>query len=586
MTRSATESTSLLEESPPELREREGDAGLRAQQDAKKAGPPHQYGALTAYAVTVNYIVGAGVLGLPNAFFQAGIALTWITICFFFFFSVLGCWWVVESLSRAHGVLDYREAAPALDASPAPSTPSTTPVELGDTKPEGTEDVEAKSTEGTEAETKGTEGTATLSPEAETRREPDLVLEINSRRHVTFFTMCELFSGNVLKIVCDLLIILYCYGTLWAYVATFSSSLAALIFKYAVGGDQVCDIYVEDPTIECQGTYWGCIALFALLAIPLTLIGISEQQGLQLFLTFYRFLVFALMIITVGIGLARGKSVAAPAPRLWDGDGSGGGGGGAAESSIAFINYWGFRFSGFWMMFPTAAYSTNVHYNLPDSITPCRDKHRLRLVTALAQTTSLVFYLIIGTMCAAFFDPPQPLITLSWNSYTGCGNGWAETDVTHWWAVAVQLIVVLFPVLDLANVYPLVSLTLAGNIEPLLVHVRRRWGKRVSLPVAKLLACVPPFIVGALFGKVDIIFTLTGLCGFFLQYVFPPVFQWISVRYITKRWGAEKAKTSASGWWSHMGWVVATLVVGFSAWAYSFFATGYEIIIKPLMNRE
>ena len=577
MARSATESTSLLGESPPELREQEGEESpqlQQGQQGQKSEAPPHQYGALTAYAVTVNYIVGAGVLGLPNAFFQAGIALTWITICFFFFFSVLGCWWVVESLSRAHGVLDYIAARPTPTASPAPSTPGPTPVELGDTKPEGEGEGEGEAT-------KDTEGSATLATEKP--KEPELVLEINSARHVTFFTMCELFSGNVLKIICDLLIILYCYGTLWAYVATFSSSLAALIFKYAVGGDQVCDIYVESPSIECQGTYWGCIALFALLAIPLTLIGISEQQGLQLFLTFYRFLVFALMIITVGVGLATGEPAHSSAPQLWEGSGGGGGG---RTSSAAAINYWGFRLSGFWMMFPTAAYSTNVHYNLPDSITPCRDKHRLRLVTALAQTTSLVFYLIIGTMCAAFFDPPQPLITLSWNSYTGCGDGWAKCDAGHWWAVVVQLVVVLFPVLDLANVYPLVSLTLAGNIEPLLVHVRRRWGRRVSLPAAKLLACVPPFIVGALFGKVDIIFTLTGLCGFFLQYVFPPVFQWISVRYIAKRWGAEKARTSASGWWSHMGWVVATLVVGFSAWAYSFIATGYEIIIKPLINHE
>ena len=580
MTRSATESTSLLGESPPELREQEeGEESpqqqqqqQQQQQNEKKPKPPHQYGALTAYAVTVNYIVGAGVLGLPNAFFQAGIALTWITICFFFFFSVLGCWWVVESLSRAHGVLDYTAAVAAADTSPAPSsTPDAMAVAMDASK-----------------DAQSADGSATLAPAPAPRREPELVLQINSARHVTFFTMCELFSGNVLKIICDLLIILYCYGTLWAYVATFSSSLAALIFKYAVGGGQVCDIYVEDPSIECQGTYWGCIALFALLAIPLTLIGISEQQGLQLFLTFYRFLVFALMIITVGIGLAHGDAAgSSPAPRLWDaGGGGGGGGGGTGSSAAAAINYWGFRLSGFWMMFPTAAYSTNVHYNLPDSITPCRDKHRLRLVTALAQTTSLVFYLIIGTMCAAFFDPPQPLITLSWNAYTGCGNGWAETDVTRWWAVVVQLVVVLFPVLDLANVYPLVSLTLAGNIEPLLVHVRRRWGRRVSLPVAKLLACVPPFIVGALFGKVDIIFTLTGLCGFFLQYVFPPVFQWISVRYIAKRWGIEKARTPASGWWSHIGWVIATLVVGFSAWAYSFIATGYEIIVKPLINRE
>jgi amino acid permease len=454
------------------------------------------YSGIVGYAVTINFIIGAGVLGLPYAFYMAGVPLTLITLGFFSFFLVLGCWWVLEILARAQGV---GEAG------------------VGD-------------------------GDGDVQP----------VNRIVAFTKVSYTQFCGVFGGPAGKACAQLVVVCYCYGALWAYVATFSSSLAMVVFEFAVPTER-CNIY-RNPSAACQNTYYASVAFYALLVVPLSLMEITEQQVLQLVLTFYRFLAFALMLATVCVSLAVDGPMPSTAP--------------PGEPSL-----WSLKWAGFGLMFPSAAVALCVHYNLPDALTPCRAKSHLRLIVTGAQLTALFFYVAIGALCAIHFNPPDPLITLNWQSFTGRGGGWGKGPA-RWWAVLIQMTIVLFPVIDLVNVFPLVVVTLSSNLTTFFHPTNKFWrfvpiigasarGKHVFV---RLLAAVLPLIAGATMGKLDKIFTVTGMFGFAIEFVIPTIFQYLSVRYMVARWGPGAAATPYSGWHSRPFWVFLELAVGIAAW--------------------
>eukprot|EP00727_Mastigamoeba_balamuthi_P012013 m51a1_g7434 hypothetical protein (486) ;mRNA; r:51912-53707 len=440
-----------------------------------------------AYSVAINYIIGAGVLGVPYAFYVAGVPLTGVTLAFFAVFLVLGCMWVIEIMSRAKG---YEAVSPSVSGS----------------SPRYTHDFD--------------------------------------RCSYTHF--CYLWGGHAGKFFSEAIIACYCYGCLWAYVATFSSSLAMLMFEFVVG-TETCDIYEETASAACHATYYGCCGVFALIVLGLTLLDITEQQGLQVALTLYRFVAFALMLGTVGVGLAHGgpQQHADSDPR----------------------GLWRLKWSGFGVMFPSAAVALNVHYNLADALAPLRNKRKSPFIAAAAQLTSLAFYVAVGASCAVFFNPPRPLVTLNWAGYTGRDGGWGEGPA-HWWATAIQLAIVLFPVIDLTNVYPLVAITLSGNLAVALPESLAR--RRV---LVRMMAAVLPLVLGTLVGRLDTIFTIAGMFGFAIEFVVPPVFQWLSRRACVRRWGKGSDVTPFTG--THSGpvpvWV--TFAVGIAAFAFSILAT-------------
>ena len=60
----------------------------------------------TAFAVTVNYIIGTGAFGLPYGVMQAGTLLSFACIAVFTFVSSICLCYVIESMARAGGVLE------------------------------------------------------------------------------------------------------------------------------------------------------------------------------------------------------------------------------------------------------------------------------------------------------------------------------------------------------------------------------------------------------------------------------------------------------------------------------------------------
>ena len=60
----------------------------------------------TAFAVTVNYIIGTGAFGLPYGVMQAGTLLSFVCIAVFTLVSSICLCYVIESMARAGGVME------------------------------------------------------------------------------------------------------------------------------------------------------------------------------------------------------------------------------------------------------------------------------------------------------------------------------------------------------------------------------------------------------------------------------------------------------------------------------------------------
>jgi len=493
------------------------------------------YGKVTAFAVAVNYIIGAGVFGLPYAFYKAGIPLTIITLVFFAFFLVLLAGWVLEVISRVQGWTDYCSS----------STRSSNSVESVTTSVNT-----AMSDEGSSQ---------------------PLLAHLKPINHIGFEVISytrfsKVFGGRKGMIVTQIMIALYSLGSLWAYVATVGSSVAMLGFEFFVK-NETCNIY-HDPSPKCQQTYYLSVLAFAIIAVPLSLLAIAEQRILQVLLTAYRFIAFGVMLVSVIVAWAIGG----PIPRnvsssLASFD--------ELSSSSDNMSIWNFKWAGFGLMFPSAALALNLHWNIPDVVAPAKDKKPMKVVLASAQIVSLIFYILIGGVCAIYFDPPDPLVTLNWGSYTGHQGGWGAGNQL-WWAKVVELVIVCFPILNLINVFPLVAVSLASNVEALFPDVEKPQphGKVFSFffgssadsrhrhMIIRFYCCIPPLVLGALLGKLDVIFTISGMFGFILEFIVPTVFHMISSNFLVKRFGAGSDVTPYTNWSSNKFWVLLTLIIG------------------------
>lgn len=112
----------------------------------------------------------------------------------------------------------------------------------------------------------------------------------------------------------------------------------------------------------------------------------------------------------------------------------------------------------------------------------------------------------------------------------------------------------LFPLLNLSNDFPLVAITLASNFDQ---FVPQKWTRtkkraRVAYIVVRVCCVVPPVIAGSILGELDTIFTFTGLFAFFLVFIIPCIFQWLSKRTMVKIYGpgADHTPYTGTGFWS------------------------------------
>ena len=369
--------------------------------------------------------------------------------------------------------------------------------------------------------------------------------------------MAHLFGGQYAHAFVHVVMVLYSYGVLWAYAAVFSSSVASIVFQYAL--NEECNIYLPH-SFACSVGYVLSVLVFAVIVTWLSLQDMGDQATVQQVLTFYRFSAFFTMIATCCLAFMSPNQFD-PAAR-------------AEPPTFAPLPF--VQWSGFGLIFCTTAVALDVHWNIPDVLMPMRDKRPALRVGLGALLTAALFYSIIAIVCALEFGQQTlPLVTLNWSNYTGRLGGWFPSSHPHPLATLTKLFIILFPICNQCSVYPLVVLTLGDNYYHLLpFHYHSTWDARTIKRCCRLLACLPPIFFALFFGKLDTIFTITGLFAFCLEFITPCLLQLASRRLVRLKYGGEGVdRTMYSSWVSEEPVVWCVLMFGCVAFGVSIVST-------------
>lgn len=338
-------------------------------------------------------------------------------------------------------------------------------------------------------------------------------------RKFDFATIGEMFAGKFGKVTVQVVMALYCIGALWSYASVFASSVASLFFSYVLG--DACDAYALHPTAACLDAYYVCMAIFSAIVISMVLLDISDQASIQKFLSVYRIAALLLMLVTmlIKIGVDGTDALA------------------ARYTAIGAFNW-----SNFGKGFGPTLLALNCQYNMPDALQPLNPKSAARRVAFAALIIAGSFYLLVGLLGALAFDELNPLASLMWSTYTGCGNGWDTCSSTNPFGVVVQLVILIFPVVNVTSAYPMVGVTVGDNLLMSVPKtVSARLGMATTRNVCRLLAAAPPLVLAVVFKKLDFIFAVAGLFGFLLGLSIPCWFQVIGSRYCKRVWGFSGA---------------------------------------------
>ncbi|CAK5213173.1 unnamed protein product [Aphanomyces euteiches] len=344
-------------------------------------------------------------------------------------------------------------------------------------------------------------------------------------RKIDFSVIGDLFAGSMGYNVVQTVLVFYCLGSLWSYASIFASSIASIFYTFFLHGS--CDAYAADASAGCLEAYYISMAVFSVVAIALVLMDLGDQAAIQKFLSVYRIVAFFLMLLTLTIKLYHeGADV--------------------ISARVSSRGEWAFNWHNFAVGFGPTLLALNCQYNMPDALQPLHadEKKNARVVTFTAMTISATIYLLLGILGAIAFDQINPLVTLMWSDFTGCGNGWTPSPSGQptWLGWIVHIVVILFPVMNIASTYPLVGLTVGGNI---LTSLPKSWtaplGPTRSRNLARLIAAVPPLILAAIFKKLDAIFTFAGYFGFALGLIIPCWLQVIGIKYCQRTYHSELA---------------------------------------------
>ncbi|EMD48200.1 amino acid transporter, putative [Entamoeba histolytica KU27] len=471
------------------------------QEIVSKSVNVHTISPLQTFGILINYIVGTGVFGLPYAFENAGLGLSLITTLFFYLMSIVTAIWVLENMARSSGVMEtYRRSRNAQ------------------------------------------------------RPQNEIEYEVYN-----YTRMSAIFFGKGGKMTSIIILSFFCYGALWAYSSVFSSSVTMILWKYPLSKFGECSIVMGDWDLfgPCHLTYLSGIVLFALIVIPLSLMGVAEQAILQNILTCWRFFCFGVMALTCIIHIiynsVKGTYEVIP----------------PSKSTLTFF----IDIGGFGTLFSSCSVALACHQNLPDVVTPTKPKNHLRRIVVLGITTATILYVIIGFACSfCFGDATRTPVTHNWLGFTGCNGGFGVCDdgsSAKWYGVVVQWVILLFPAINLTSEYPLVCVTLSSN---LLQMIPKQWKEKIPkiwLYSSRLVAAVPPLIAGAIKGDLEVIFNFAGIFGFFLLFIIPGVLQIYSKFIIRRKWGSKTYVTSFSGKYSSSYWAWPILIIAIICFSFA-----------------
>lgn len=347
--------------------------------------------------------------------------------------------------------------------------------------------------------------------------------------------LCSLFLGKWTKMSFLFLLAIYSYGTLWSYCAVFSKAMASTFPL----GEYSYDIY---------------LAIYALIVIPLTCMEVTEQIAVQVFLAFCRLLVATLMVGSIILGFSTHPS---EVEMLKDYD----------PSHLIRLNY-------LHVILPISTFAFIFTHNIPVIAEPVNDKKKLHFIFIVTIILCFLGYTSIGASASLYFGP---------DVLSSCNLNWADptdprspiSSLPYIIREIISIYIVMFPALDVVSAFPLNAITLGNNLLVLFLNADEHVDHTEIPPykryIFRLSACLPSFILAYILSDVGTITDYTGIAGFFLGFIFPPLVAEYSERYFVQRgWNPETAyswKYLSSSVSRKMVFIFGLIVIFYTLWS-------------------
>lgn len=520
------------------------------------------------YFLSINYILGVGVVGVPYAFSKSGWLLGSALVIVITLISYMTVMWVAEAGERAEiikeqqqlraTIVKHNNTGPTRTNNILTVTPTTTT----------TNNVQQFSTN---------EHTPLLIYHS--NNNSSLLLDIGCTENFEVTDLVKLFLGPIHYNLYQISLLALMFIGLLAYTQVFCVTVRALLFA-SEKDDTAVGLFLP-------------LLVFSAIVIPLSCIELEEQIYMQAILSLMRFVVIFAMILGSAVGLFLShKNISS------NGD--------LANNSKHFpapiVN-----FSGFGVAFSTALFSQLFQHSVPGLIRPLlkrpqSTRKRIRVVFGASLLTTCSLYLLLGITTSSYFlQDTNPSVNLN---FVGYANG---LNPTKPWVKRICIalnnyIVVLFPALDTLSVFPLVAITLGNNLfaasSPRIVNIlsnrllfftpsnykqhttinstyydsvenpinsTTRMRVKVATIFFRLCAAVPP-LIGSLFAT-DLSFSLqlAGVAGVYVAFVAPSLLQSNSTKLVEALFGTTST-TIYSGWYSRSS--LPAFVLCFAAFSF------------------
>ena len=248
--------------------------------------------------------------------------------------------------------------------------------------------------------------------------------------------LCEVFVGKWLKVVYLLVLTAYSFLACLSY-ATVTGSAWSVNSPLTFGSVHQCNSndflhHIIPSDVLCRNAYRFYLMLFAILVIPLSLLPLKEQAGVQFVLGVLRFVTLGAIIVYCLTHSLMGDVIDGFANETRN----------CSDLSITdnhtliFIDddrlnvtslieiVTRFNFDGWVVGVPVIVYAYILHQGIPGLTHPIQEKHWLRGYFNLLFVTITALYLVLGITGSLWFrDIVNETVTLNWVSIMG-GRGY------------------------------------------------------------------------------------------------------------------------------------------------------------------
>lgn len=344
----------------------------------EKKEPTFSFGVTVAF--TLNYIIGTGFLTLPWAFYQSGNILGLFVLGTITIFAIASALMLLEAMARAEAYANMSNNFGSI---------------IGDRNYHSLPNIGIKN---------DSQDFTALRSTKSNHSEPfhdhsfDLHVVGDTKYEVT--ELCKIFIGKQSVRLYTALLSLYLYGSLWAYSTVFANSMAMRV-------------PLSNQPGTAQASYGAYLLIFSIIVVPSSMIELSEQVYVQVFLSACRVLMLILMISTVIHSMYQATPEfqinAVIIEKSEYGDE------GASNLTANVNNIFAMHINKIYLLLPIAAYASIFHHSIPAISQPVKNKLHLGWIYTITLLICFVAYSIMSITISSYFGDNTIVSTnLNW----------------------------------------------------------------------------------------------------------------------------------------------------------------------------